>query len=176
MKNNKLTYRIISILSIVFALLSLSSLGFVAYKMENQKKEISLLLKNERLNLKIYKEFISYPLETFETQFSSGKKGFVYIGNAECPDCSSFYPVLLKVIRKYNLSDKIAYVEGKYLREESNNWMNFKKKYNFSQTPALIIYGKGEIISEIEWDQKEGITENRLEKWIDDNLDNISSI
>ena len=52
---------------------------------------------------------------------------------------------------------------------ESNTeetWQNFKRKYGFTQTPAILIYQDGNLKSMIEWDSEEGLSKERLVEWL----------
>ncbi|MGC6768227.1 thioredoxin family protein [Enterococcus sp. LJL128] len=130
----------------------------------------------EQSNRLIFKDLISYPVQSFEKKVDSEDLVFAYIGNAECPDCSIFYPVLEQKMREYQLANKLFYVEGSYLREDKEKWLAFKEKYEFMQTPAFIIYKEQKVVSKIEWDASEGLSEESFESWLIDNQEILDEI
>jgi thiol-disulfide isomerase/thioredoxin len=143
---------------------------------KNKLAQIRNTLETERTNTKIYQDIISYPMESFENKFVQGDIMLVYMGNLECSDCSTFYPILKKKLEKYNLKNKLIYIECSHLRSNKDEWIKFKKKYSFTQTPAFIIFKNSRVLTSIEWDDDNNLNEATFDNWISKNEKVINSI
>ena len=166
---------------LLFLILVILFLGvtFFARECYKQKSELTRLKIREEIvnkNNEIYKEFMSIPISIFEQRLKENDSMFVYIGNGECSDCSVFLPIVQRSVKKFKLEDKLFYVEGKYKRQNMEEWIEFKSQNKFNQTPAFIIYDKGRIVTKIEWTEKEGLSEQNFNQWISNNLDLIKAL
>ncbi|MGL9891901.1 DUF6568 family protein [Enterococcus mundtii] len=147
------------------------------FKIQQDKlNQIDKSLQIEKNNVQIYQDIISYPINTFENKVSNGDLMFVYMGNLECSDCSAFYPIFKEKFKEFNLENKLSYIECSYLRTNKSEWLKFKEKYGFSQTPAFIIYKNSKILSNIEWDNNNGLNEVSFSTWLSENKKIIDSI
>ena len=174
MNLNKLdkTKIILCLISVFIILLSVT----ITKTQRNKLNQIEKSLQIEKTNVQIYQDIISYPIEFFENKVANGDLMFVYMGNLECSDCSIFYPIFKEQFNKFELENKLAYVECSHLRTNKNEWLNFKEKYGFLQTPAFIIYENSKIVSSIEWDDNNGLNEASFSAWLSENKEIIDSI
>lgn len=113
----------------------------------------------------------SITVRNFESAIKNSKGCIVYIGRPDCSDCNYFEPIFREIINQYNLYDKIIYLNVKQYRENNTEetWTQFKNKYGFTQTPAIIKYDNGTVSSMIEWDSKEGLSKERFTLWLMEN-------
>ncbi|MEI5994340.1 DUF6568 family protein [Candidatus Enterococcus mansonii] len=158
----------------LFIVLILAGVTILSEK--NKVKQVNESLKIEQTNIEIYQDVVSFPLETFEYKFSKGDLMLVYMGNFECSDCSTFSPVFKEKFKKHNLKNKLIYVECSYLRSNKSEWLKFKEKYSFKQTPSFIIYKNSSILSSIEWDDVNGLNEETFDNWLLENKKIIDTI
>lgn len=130
--------------------------------------------KVEKLNSEVsptYDYLNSLTIRNFQSSIEKEETLIVYIGRPDCSDCNFFEPVFREIVNKYMLFDKIYYLNVKKYRENNNEdtWNEFKQKYGFTQTPAIIYYVNGKVYSMIEWDTTEGLTEERFSRWLLEN-------
>lgn len=140
--------------------------------LDSKNTELSI----SKINSEPIKKYISVPPLILESMVSRGDTVFSYIGNNECSDCSLFYPTFDKIIEKEDIINNVVYVEGKFLKKNVVEWKEFKKRNNFSETPVFIIYKDGKILDKIEWDSKNGLSEEKFSSWIERNIEVIRSI
>lgn len=161
LKKKNLTFILFFLISIIIVIAILSG-----YKIKHLNSELRVaenkLVLNKKLN--------TLTVNSFEKRTENKKKvTFVYIGNGECSDCSIFSPLLVRALSKKKLLECVFYVDMEYIHKNQKKWLLFKKRYDFSQTPCLMIYKNGKRISKLEWDTKNGISKNRLEEWLNKN-------
>ncbi len=95
----------------------------------------------------------------------------IYIGRPDCSDCITFEPMFEKVVKENNYENKIKYLNVKDFRQKNTDeWNAFKEKYDFSQTPALLKFQSGKVVSVIEWDTEKGLSRSLLENWLSENI------
>lgn len=156
--------RNLKLLIIIFLLISIS-LNLYVY-LENKK------LTEEKIDLKLnisdMNEYLnSITVKNFEKKVLSGDDFFVYVGRPDCGDCNLFEPMFKDVIKKYNLNEKIIYMNIKSFRENDKEaWEKFKNQYGFTQTPAIIHFNNGNNIDIIEWDNEKGLSYIMLIEWL----------
>lgn len=135
-------------------------------------KHINLVQELESTKSSIdntYEYLNSFTVQSFESKVRDGENLCVYIGRAGCGDCNIFGPILKSTIEKYNIISKFQYVNvQKYRSEDLDRWEQFKSKYGFTQTPALLIFNKGKLIDMIEWNDS-GLSQKRLVDWLEKN-------
>lgn len=133
----------------------------IEQKFEASKKEIS----------PTYDYLNSITIRNFEKLVQDKEEFIVYIGRPDCSDCTYFEPIFREIIERYQLYDKILYLNVKKYRENNTEdvWNKFKEKYGFTQTPAIIKYADGKINSIVEWDSQEGLSKDRFIKWLVEN-------
>lgn len=154
---------------IIFSLLVLFGivLSRLFYITNYQKKEI----KEYRYGLATYKYLNSLTVNSFERKINrKNDVTFAYIGNNECSDCSFFFPTLKRTLVNKKLINNIFYVNVEFLHRNKSSWLGFKKRYNFNQTPCLILFKNKKIISKLEWNSERGISERELNSWLEKNL------
>lgn len=132
----------------------------------NKKYQSDIIDINKNIS-KTYNYLNSITIENFEKKVLSGEEFYIYIGRPDCNDCLLFEPIFEEIIQKYNLSEKIIYLNVKTLVEtDLNKWNNFKNKYGFTQTPAIIHFKDKDNIDIIEWDNENGLEADRLLDWL----------
>lgn len=137
------------------------------------------LIKKEEQKVKLYQQEISPTYEylnsitvrNFEELIRTKESFMVYIGRSDCSDCNFFEPMFREVVEQYQLYNKIVFLNVKKYRENCSeeNWAEFKRKYGFTQTPAIIKFENGKISSAIEWNSGEGLSKDRFLDWLLDN-------
>lgn len=118
-------------------------------------------------SLIINRKLSTLTITTFKKRIKNNKGiSFIYIGNGSCSDCSVFTPILLRSLTKRGMLEYIFYVDAEGLHKDKKDWLNFKKRYDFDQTPCLMLFEDGKRISKLEWSTKYGITEKKLNNWL----------
>lgn len=145
-------------------------------KQVEKNNVVSQDLEASQSSVLIYNDIASYPTSILDSKIKNGNKYLIFFGNGECGDCSTFYPILKKEIARYNIQRKIIYVNGEFLHKDKKKWEEFKKKYSFSQTPAFVLFDNGKVVSKIEWDSGNGLSEKKIDHWIVRNKKFINSI
>lgn len=161
MKKNFYVLFTICLISIIINLGLFVSNKHINQNFETCKNEISLT----------YDYLNSITIRNFEN-YVKGKKDFiVYIGRPDCSDCNYFEPTFREIIERYQLYDKIYFLNVKKYREKNTEaiWNNFKKIYGFTQTPAIIKYSDGKVESIIEWNTHKGLSKDRFINWLSEN-------
>lgn len=157
----------------IIFLISICLIISISINLVLYKNNVNLTQKNIELeeNIPTINEYLnSITVKNFESQVLSGKDFFVYIGRPDCGDCNLFEPMFKTVIDEYTLNDKIIYMNIKNLRENNmDQWQEFKNKYGFTQTPAIIHFNNGNNISIIEWNTEKGLSKNSLIDWLKNN-------
>lgn len=157
---------------IYFIILSLlgTSLSINFYLYNINKKAKTEILEASKSTPSIYNYLNSITINNFEEKVLSEEEFYIYIGRPDCGDCMLFEPMFENVIEKYNLYDKIYYLNVKHFKEtNSDQWKSFKNKYGFTQTPAIIHFKNAENISIIEWNEEKGLSENIFLDWLKNN-------
>lgn len=160
----KIVFRkyIIIVLSIIIIMTS----AFSLYKIKNLENKMSTIENNSSLNMRLN----TLTVESFNKKVEKGKNTiFVYIGNGNCSDCSFFDPILIKNLKNRKIINFVYYVDCEYLHKKRKEWYSFKKKYNFDQTPCLMLFKNGKRVSKLEWIPEKGISEHKLVSWLDEN-------
>lgn len=160
--------KMIGIFSICLIVLFVSLAFNIHFKSENKKisREVSNLKKNTS---DLYEYLNSITVTKFKEKIDSSDDFYAYIGRPDCGDCILFEPTFISTINKYKLNNKILYMNVKKLRENQNEWVKFKKKYGFTQTPVIIHFSQGKNISFVEWDTEKGLPQNKLVDWFQKN-------
>ena len=116
-----------------------------------------------------YEYLDSLTVKSFENAVQSGNSFVAFIGRPDCGDCIYFEPTLKYLSSKYDLSNKIMYVNVKRYREENQErWESFKSKYGFTQTPSFLYFENGKCVSEIEWGE-DGLPLEEVLQWLNEN-------
>lgn len=158
------------IVVLVFIIIVITGFGVFFQKTKNLENK----LEECENNATITADFNTLTIKAFEFKIKNSKNPvFVYIGNGKCSDCSFFNPKLKKMLSRKKLTRYIYYVDAEYLHKNYQKWTKFKAKYNFSQTPCLMIFKNGERLSKLEWDSKQGIPNSKLDNWLTKNKDII---
>ena len=135
----------------------------------NKKYKLEILKVKSEIS-ETYEYLNSLTLVNFQEKVRNGQEFYVYIGRPDCGDCSLFEPMFKRIVESYNLYDDIYYLNIKKFREENQEeWETFKRKYGFTQTPAIIHFLGGNNISIIEWDEEKGLSEKRFIDWLKEN-------
>lgn len=117
----------------------------------------------------MYEHLTGLSINDFEARVASGQRIVVYFGRPDCGDCLAFEPTFTSLIEELDLGEKMYYVNVKWKREESTHaWNAFKEKYQFTQTPAFVVYEHGKQVSIIEWSTK-GLPKSDLKLWFEKN-------
>ncbi|HAP5503538.1 TPA: thioredoxin, partial [Enterococcus faecalis] len=101
---------------------------------------------------------------------------FVYIGNSECADCSTFSKNLKNEVNNFPLKNSLYLVEISRLHRNKKKWTEFKLKYGFDQTPAFILFKNGKVNSMIQWDEKKGLSSDSFHRWLEENRNDIENL
>ncbi|MGM0123630.1 hypothetical protein IGI37_001002 [Enterococcus sp. AZ194] len=171
--NNKICIVIFSFFTVLVIIVNLSR---IIYQQEETLELTEAELDIAKINSDSLQNFEFASPNMLNNIVKKNEIVFTYIGNNECLDCSTFYPIFKNVVMKNKIENKILYVEGSYLRKDKEKWLDFKNINQFSQTPAFIIYKDGKVIDKIEWDSDEGLTEKDFSVWISENLSTIKLI
>ncbi|MGC6174895.1 thioredoxin family protein [Lacrimispora sp. 38-1] len=160
MKNKKIyIISIFLITSIVFNIFQFNKHIRLVQELETTKSNID----------NTYEYLDSITVKSFENKVRDGENLCVYIGRAGCGDCNIFDPILRSTVEKYNIISTFKYINvQKYRSEDLDRWEQFKSKYGFTQTPALLIISKGKIVDMIEWNDS-GLSQKRLVNWLEKN-------
>lgn len=69
----------------------------------------------------------------------------------------------------------MIYVNGEYI-QNNEEWKEFKKEYDFEQTPTLMLLKEGKQVSKLDWDENHYISEKDFDNWLSKNMDTIKNI
>lgn len=175
MKKNKIAFLSVIAVFLVFAIVLMVLLvnnNSQEKKIENLENEKQILVSNTAT----FAYLNSLTVDSFEKRVNSGDSLFVYIGNSECPDCSFFSKTLEHEVKTFPLSDSLYFVDGRTLHQNENKWLAFKEKYHFDQTPAFLLFSKGKEVSVIQWDEKNGLSEEEFHSWLIENKQLIEQV
>lgn len=151
----------------IFFILSLVSNIYIYNQNHKLQKDI-VELKESISNTYNYLDSIT--VENFEEKVKNKEKFIVYIGRPDCSDCLFFDPMFEKFVHQKHLNDKIIYLNIRnYRAEDKKRWDDFKSKYGFNQTPAIIYFEDGKNKSIIEWNNEKGLPILDLETWLKNN-------
>lgn len=155
------------LLVIISVSLVLSILGNIALFVYGKKYEMGYSNCKNEISA-TYNYLNSITIRNFKNAIEEKRDMIVYVGRPDCSDCNYFEPTFREVINQYNLFEDIYYLNVKNYRESNTEetWQNFKRKYGFTQTPAILIYQDGNLKSMIEWDSEEGLSKERLVEWL----------
>lgn len=113
----------------------------------------------------MYQYFNSLTVSEFEKKVESGVTFTAYIGRSTCSDCSVFEPSFIDLITQEKLTNKMDYVNLKWLYDSGKDNVNkIKEKYQFTETPAFITFKDGKVVDLIEWSDK-GLPISELKAW-----------
>lgn len=151
---------------IIILVLSLTINFILGFKLRKLTNEYEKCLSNTST---VYEYLDSITEKSFKERVSNGERVVVYIGRPDCNDCIYFEPVLRYLVEKTNISVEIKYLNAKIIRENGEEyWNNFKQMYQFTQTPAILLYDNGVYVDAIEWSE-DGLTYERLLTWLQKN-------
>ncbi|EOH99254.1 hypothetical protein UAY_02031 [Enterococcus moraviensis ATCC BAA-383] len=143
------------------------------YNTNNQKtmdKKIAKLKKEKKTAYpEIYDYLDSITVDNFQS-YSNENELVVYIGRPTCSDCNLFEPRLIDLIVEEKLEAKVKYLNVAKLRKDEKEWDNFKQLYNVNYTPTIAKFVEGELVSKIEWTPEKGISIDKVETWINQNV------
>ncbi|HGE7610171.1 thioredoxin family protein [Bacillus thuringiensis] len=161
-------YGVLGVIIIIF-LLSI----FFLYRENTVLKRNNSTLEIEKQividNTGSYDYLNSITVDSFEKRIKNGDDIFVYIGNSQCSDCSFFSKILEKEVKTFPLKDSLYLVNISNIHQDKNRWLAFKKKYGFDQTPAFLLFQQGKVKSMIQWDEKNGLSEEIFHNWLEEN-------
>lgn len=103
------------------------------------------LLEEQKHYPEIYDVLNSVTLENFESKVSKKNNLIVYVGRPTCSDCTEFEPKLIEMLKKYDLQDKVDYLNVAQIRKNEKDWENFKRTYQVEYTPAIVKFEDGEL-------------------------------
>lgn len=159
-------------LSMVFLIFFLMIVLFL-FEKNRELEEANSTIKMEKQilsdNISSFEYLNSLTIDSFEKKVAEGDDLFVYIGNSECSDCSIFSKTLKKEVETFPLKNSLYLVEISSIHSDNKRWLDFKKKYNFEQTPAFLLFKNGEIKSMIEWTEQEGLSSEAFHNWLKSN-------
>ncbi|WIM40021.1 thioredoxin family protein [Paenibacillus sp. PK4536] len=161
MKNSLLIFLgIILIISLFFS---------VYFYNENIKLKKNMIDLKESIS-NTYNYLDSITVTNFEKKVVNKEKFIVYIGRPDCNDCLFFEPMFEKFVYANDLNNKIVYLNIRdYRAENEKRWNEFKRKYGFQQTPAIIYFEDGKNKNVIEWSNEKGLPIDDLKKWLKNN-------
>lgn len=118
----------------------------------------------------VYHHLDSMIVENFLKKFEDGERIVVYFGRPSCSDCDNVDDILVELIYRYNLGDKIKYVnvEDEYQKGKLH-WDKFKNLVSISGTPTFAIYDKQKMISKYDFEENGGFTIEDFKIWLQDN-------
>ncbi|PYE95690.1 thioredoxin family protein [Bacillus sp. 196mf] len=161
-------YGVLGVIIIIF-LLSI----FFLYRENTVLKRNNSTLEIEKQividNTGSYDYLNSITVDSFEKRIKNGDDIFVYIGNSQCSDCSFFSKILEKEVKTFPLKDSLYLVNISNIHQDKNRWLAFKKRYGFDQTPAFLLFQQGKVKSMIQWDEKNGLSEEIFHNWLEEN-------
>ncbi|CAD5897033.1 Thiol reductase thioredoxin (modular protein) [Carnobacterium maltaromaticum] len=134
-----------------------------------QNKDVKEKLIETEAYSPMYKYLSTVTLDSFEKKIKNNESFVVYIGRPSCSDCTFFEDDFIELLEKFQLNNKIYYMNVYW--EHKNNlegFIDFKKSYGFNQTPAFLVFSKGKKISQIEWSEK-GLPKSILIEWFKQN-------
>lgn len=149
-------------------------LSFQFIKSNNGLKKQNAILKLEKeqlsANLITYDNLNSLTLETLENRLAKKDNLLIYISNSKCADCSFFSSTLNKEIKENQyLRNSLYLVDVTKLHDNKKEWLQFKQKYQFDQTPAFLLFKNGKIKSVIQWDENNGLSPSSFHDWLEKN-------
>ena len=164
---------------ILIALASISIILFL-YSNNRELKKANTMLQLEKQvlidNTDSFEYLNSITVDTFENRIKNKEDIFVYIGNSECADCSTFSKNLKNEVNNFPLKNSLYLVEISRLHRNKKKWTEFKLKYGFDQTPAFILFKNGKVISMIQWDEKKGLSSDSFHRWLEENRNDIENL
>lgn len=91
----------------------------------------------------------------------------VYFGRSNCSDCSLFDRSLIDLLQS-DSSYRLFYVdlEEYHLSASKDDWTEFKDRYNFSETPAIVRFENGKKIDIIQQNGDQGISMMELKSFL----------
>lgn len=141
------------------------------YSAEQEKKSIEMTLVEMKGEYpEIYNHMGSITYAQFQEAVEMGEKFYIYVGRPTCGDCNDFEPELINLITKYNLGNKILYLNVAELRKDEPGWELFKETYDLQYTPTLAEFSKGRLVTKVEWTPEEGIDIKDVEDYILKNI------
>lgn len=151
---------------IAFGLLSIFTNLVLGFSLQYQTERYNNCALNSST---VYRYLDSITEKSFQERVMKGERFVVYIGRPDCNDCIYFEPILEHLVEKNNISLEIKYLNAKIIREKGEEyWKEFKQRYHFTQTPAILLYDQGMCIDMIEW-SAEGLAYDELLKWFQKN-------
>lgn len=125
------------------------------------------IISESKTNTSVYKNLNSITIPTFENNVSDKRNFLVYIGRPTCSDCNLFDSILVNELKKEDMTSNVVFLNVAWERQKGwKSWVQFKKKYGFNQTPAIIHYHNGKVLSIIQWGNNKGISKEDLHLWL----------
>lgn len=156
---------ILLIILLVIGLFSVIITKRNSYEHENVLR--AEIISESKTNTTVYKELNSITIPTFEKKISDKRDFLVYIGRPTCSDCNLFDPILVNELKKEDMTSNVVFLNVAWERQKGwTSWVQFKKKYGFKQTPAIIHYHNGKVLSIIQWGNNKGISKGDLHLWL----------
>ncbi|WP_373193075.1 DUF6568 family protein [Enterococcus sp. RIT-PI-f] len=145
---------------------------------ELKRENSTLELEKQVLidNTDTYEYLNSITIDNFENKVKNKENILVYIGNSLCSDCSKFSKTLKDEVENFPLKNSLYLVEITNLHKNKKQWLAFKERYGFDQTPAFILFEKGEIKTMIQWNEKSGLSPESFHKWLEENRSDIEKL
>nr|WP_086330602.1 thioredoxin family protein [Enterococcus sp. 4G2_DIV0659]OTO08680.1 hypothetical protein A5880_001680 [Enterococcus sp. 4G2_DIV0659] len=114
----------------------------------------------------IYNIINSLTVGTFKEKVVNQEDFIVYVGRPTCGDCNNFELDLIQLIQKYDMQDKLAYLNVAQLKKDKVAWKVFKSTYDIQYTPTLAKFEKGQLVNKVEWTPEKGISIQKVDSWI----------
>lgn len=108
-------------------------------------------------------------LDEFYEKYIQEEEMIIYVGRPDCSDSREFEQWFEPIVIKYNLNDKIQYLNIKPITDKYELYKNLtESKYGFKNTPTLIHYKNGEIHNIQEWTVLTGFTEEMVIEFLEE--------
>lgn len=90
----------------------------------------------------------------------------IYYGRPSCIDCNIFEPKLIEMVEKYELSEKLIYVNTHEVRKNEEDWKIFTNNFGIQYTPTIALYTNGEVKEKVEWTPEKGTDMEEFELFL----------
>ncbi|EOL44568.1 thioredoxin family protein [Enterococcus caccae] len=124
------------------------------------------LIAEQKKYPEIYDVLNSMTIENFENEVSEKKELIVYVGRPTCQDCTEFEPKLIEMLKKYELQDKVEYLNVAQIRKDERDWENFKAKYHVEYTPAIVNFKEGKLVTMVNWTPEKGTEMEQFDNYL----------
>lgn len=143
---------------------------FEQYRMKNEILFYhEKLMKLESSYSEAYLKYNSILPNEVEEYIKKKDSVIVYFGRPNCTDCNFFEYSLEKIVDKYDLANKIVYVNVSSIHDNEEKWKAYKRYFGIYGTPSFVYYRNGICNSILDFEKENGITTKEFTRWLEKN-------